>query len=179
MSIDGFIAGANGEMDCMTFNWDNALKQYVSDLTEPVGTIVLGRNLAQGFIPHWATVAANPDDPDVLAGKKFSETPKVVFSKTLTKSEWANTTLATGDIIEEITALKQQSGGDIIAYGGSNFVSNLIKHNLIDEYHLFVNPTAIGRGMPIFTGLAENLNLKLVNATAFDCGIVVLCYKPR
>ncbi len=179
MSIDGFIAGANGEMDWMTFHWDDALKQYVSDVTESVGTIILGRNLAQGFIPHWAAVAANPDDPDVLAGRKFSETPKVVFSKTLTKSEWANTTLATGDIVEEITALKQQSGGDIIAYGGSTFVSNLIKNNLIDEYHLFVNPTAIGRGMPIFAGLAANLNLKLVNATAFDCGIVVLCYKPQ
>jgi dihydrofolate reductase len=179
MTLDGFIAGANGGMDWMTFDWDDALKQYVADLTEPIDTIVLGRKLAQGFIPHWAGVAANPDDPEVLAGKKYTETPKVVFSKTLAKSEWANTTLATGDIVEEIIALKQQSGADIIAYGGSNFVSNLIKHNLIDEYHLFVNPTAIGRGMPIFAGLTANLKLNLVKTAAFDCGIIVLCYKPQ
>jgi dihydrofolate reductase len=178
ITIDGFIAGTNGEMDWMTWNWDDALKKYVGDLTEPVDTVVLGRNLAQGFIPHWAGIAANPDDPEVLSGKKFTETQKVVFSKTLAKSEWENTTLATGEITDEIKRLKAQAGGDIIAYGGSNFVSNLIKHNLIDEYHLFVNPTAIGRGMPIFAGLEASLNLKLVKATVFDCGIVALCYKP-
>jgi dihydrofolate reductase len=178
ISIDGFIAGTNGEMDWMKWNWDDPLKKYVADLTEPVDTIILGRNLAQGFIPHWAGVAANPDDPEVLAGKKYTETLKVVFSKTLTKSDWANTTLATGEITDEIKRLKAQTGGDIIAYGGSHFVSNLIKHNLIDEYHLFVNPTAIGRGMHIFAGLQANLSLQLVKATAFECGIVVLCYKP-
>ncbi|MFY8001652.1 MAG: dihydrofolate reductase family protein [Candidatus Kapaibacteriota bacterium] len=178
ITIDGFIAGAKGEMDWMTFNWDDALKTYVAGVTEAVDTIVLGRTLAQGFIPHWARVAANPDDPEILAGKKFTETPKVVFSKMLQTCEWENTTLANGEMTDEIKRLKAQSGGDIIAYGGSHFVSNLIKHNLIDEYHLFVNPTAIGCGMPIFTGLEANLNLKLVKATAFDCGIVVLCYKP-
>ena len=52
-----------------------------------------------------------------------------------------------------IKALKKQAGGDIIAYGGGNFVSDLIKHNLIDEYHLFINPTAIGNGMTIFKSL--------------------------
>jgi dihydrofolate reductase len=58
MTVDGFIAGPNGEMDWLTFNWDNELKEYVGALTEPVDSIVLGRKLAQGFIPHWA---ANPE----------------------------------------------------------------------------------------------------------------------
>jgi dihydrofolate reductase len=85
----------------------------------------------------------------------------------------------TGDLVQEVNALKKQNGGDLIAYGGGKFVSSLIQNNLIDEYHLFVNPTAIGNGMPIFKSLENNLNLKLIKAKPFKCGIVVLCYKPK
>ena len=127
MSVDGFIAGANGEMDWMTFNWDDELKKYVNEITEPVDCIVLGRKLAEGFIPHWANVAASPDDPEFTSGKKFTDTHKVVFTKTLEKSAWDNTVLAKGDLVDEITNLKNQNGKDIIAYGGGTFVSGLIK----------------------------------------------------
>ena len=85
--------------------------------------------------------------------------------------------MAHGDLVEEVTALKQQPGGDIMVYGGSNFVTNLIKHGLIDEFYLFVNPTAIGHGMPIFQGLEQKQDLKLVEAKAFECGITVLSYE--
>ncbi|WP_245327377.1 dihydrofolate reductase family protein [Hymenobacter fodinae] len=179
MTIDGFIAGPNGEMDWMTFNWDDQLKAYVTELTNSLDCIVLGRHLAQGFIPHWAAVAADPTNPDAEAGRKFTDTPKVVFSHTLQHSEWPNTTLATGDVVEEIRLLKAQPGQDIIAYGGATFVSSLIQHNLIDEYHLFVNPVAIGRGLPIFTGLEGTQPLTLIKAAAFDCGIVVHHYEPQ
>lgn len=179
MTVDGFIAGANGKMDWLVFNWDKEINQYVTDLTEPIDCIVLGRNLAQGFIPHWAGVAANPKAPDFAAGQKFTNTHKVVFTKTLESSEWENTVLAKGDLVEEIMRLKEQDGGDIIAYGGGTFVSGLIKANLIDEYHLFINPTAIGSGMSIFNGLESRLAMKLKKSTSFPCGIVVLCYEPK
>jgi dihydrofolate reductase len=65
-----------------------------------------------------------------------------------------------------------------VAYGGARFASALIKYNLIDEYHLFVNPVAIGKGMSIYNALDEKLTLKLVKATQFECGITVLCYNP-
>lgn len=123
MTVDGYIAGPNGEMDFMAWNWDDALKQYVDDLTEPVDCIVLGRKLAEGFIPYWAAVAANPDDAEFTAGKKYTDTPKVVFTRTLDRSEWDNTILARGDLVDEITRLKNQPGADIIAYGGATFVS--------------------------------------------------------
>ena len=77
----------------------------------------------------------------------------MVFTRTLDRSDWANTVLARGDLVDEITRLKDQAGGDIIAYGGASFVSALIPHDLIDEYHLFVNPVALGTGMPIFKAL--------------------------
>ena len=124
-------------------------------------------------------MAANPNDPEFAAGKKFTDTRKVVFTKTLDKSEWDNTVLAKGDLVDEITRLKKQDGKDIIAYGGATFVSALIKHGLIDEYHLFVNPTAIGKGLAIFKELDGKRDLTLVRATAFDCGIVVLKYEPK
>lgn len=86
MSVDGFIAGPNGEMDWMTFNWDDELKDYVTAITEPVDCIVLGRKLAEGFIPHWAGVAADADNLEAAAGQKFSGIPKVVFTRTLQQS---------------------------------------------------------------------------------------------
>ncbi|MCB0163615.1 MAG: dihydrofolate reductase [Anaerolineae bacterium] len=179
MTVDGYIAGPNGEMDWLVWNWDDELKNYVIDLTAPIDCIVLGRKLAEGFIPHWASVAANPDSPEFAAGQKFTDTPKVVFTKTLDTSAWANTVLAQGDLVDEITKLKNQDGQDIIAYGGATFVADLIKHGLIDEYHLFINPAAIGHGMAIFKELDRKQNLSLVNATSFDCGIVVLHYEPK
>lgn len=106
VTIDGFIAGPGGEMDWMSFNWDDALKNYVKDLTEPVDCIVLGRKLAQGFIPYWTSVAEDPNHPEHLAGIKFRDTHKVVFTKTLQNSEWNNTVLAKGDLSEEIGQLK-------------------------------------------------------------------------
>jgi dihydrofolate reductase len=177
MTIDGSVGGPNGEMDWLIFNWDDELKKYVAAITEPVDCIVLGRKLAQGFIPHWA---AKPQREDPAAVEKFNTTTKVVFTKTLERSPWDPTTvLAKGDLVDEITKLKKQAGSDIIAYGGATFVSALIKHGLIDEYHLFVNPTAIGSGMAIFKELDRKQNLTLVKSTAFACGIVVLNYEPK
>lgn len=178
VSLDGFVAGPNGEMDWLAFNWDEPLIQYVSKLTEPVDCITMGRKLAQGFIPHWTAAAKQPENSESAFARKMSDTPKVVFTKTLTSNPWENARLAQGDIREEIAQLKNQPGKDIIVYGGGNFVSNLIQHGLVDEYHLFVNPVVLGDGMTIFKGVAQKLNLRLVQASAFQCGIVVLQYVP-
>jgi dihydrofolate reductase len=179
MTVDGYIAGPNGEMDWVTLPWTEDINSYVDEILDTVDTIVLGRKLAEGFIPYWAGVAANPNDPEFTSGKQFTDTPKVVFSKTLEKSEWDNTILAKGDLIDEITKLKKQDGKDIYACGGATFVSALIKHELIDEFHLFINPTAIGNGMTIFKELDNKQNLTLVKSTSFDCGIVALNYQLK
>jgi len=177
LSVDGFVAGPNSEMDWMTWNWGDDIKDYVKGLTAPVDSIVMGRKLAEGFIPHWKAYVENPATKDEFS-EKMVTAPKVVFTKTLNESKWDNTAIATGDIAEEIQAIKNQPGGDIITYGGSSFAAALIRHNLVDEYHLFINPAAIGKGMAIFNALDSRLSLKLVEAKQFDCGIAVLCYKP-
>lgn len=181
VSIDGFLAGPKREMDWMVWNWDDELKQYVDDLTKPVDCIVMGKTFAPGFIPHWASKALNPQDPEHDFGKLMTDTKKVVFSKTVATSEkapdaWSNTVMATQPLKAAINNLKQQQGGEIIAYGGSGFVSSLITEDLIDEYHLFVNPTALGEGLSIFR---QRTDLKLVNSKPFHCGIVVLVYERQ
>ncbi len=178
MTVDGYVAGPNGEMEWITLPWTDDINAYVNDLLKPVDTILLGRKLAEGFIPYWAGVATDAKNPEQDSGKMFTDTPKVVFSKTLEQSKWANTVVAGGDIVKEVNKLKQKDGGDLYACGGATFVSSLIKHNLIDEYHLFINAAAIGKGMPIFDSLDKTINLTLVRSLAFECGIVVLYYKP-
>ncbi|HMS69815.1 MAG TPA: dihydrofolate reductase family protein [Saprospiraceae bacterium] len=175
ITINGFIAGPNGEMDMFTWNWGEDIKNYVQALTDDVDTIVLGRKLAEGFIPYWQDVAQNDENPEQSSGKLFTDLPKIVFSKTIENSPWNNTTVS-ANLINDIQSLKSQNGKDIIAYGGANFVSNLIQENLIDELHLFINPTALDAGLPIFL---NKTNFQLKHSLAFECGIVVLCYEIK
>ena len=179
MSIDGCIAGPNGEMDWMVGLQDDKINKYVNELTESFDTILLGRKMADGFISYWLDVINKPNDPWYALGKKMIEIPKVVFTKTFKKSKWINTDIATGDITDEIMKLKRQEGKDIVVYGGASFDSSLIKLGLIDEFLLFVNPVAIGNGMTIFKDLNEIQEFNLVKSIAFDSGEVLLHYETR
>jgi dihydrofolate reductase len=176
ISADGFVAGPNGEMDWMLREMDGDLMDFVNDLTDSSDCIVMGRKLAEGFIPYWENVIANPQDPQYAFGQKMVHTPKVVFSRTLTKSFWDNTTLAKGELASAINKLKNGDGKDIIVYGGAGFVSNLIAENLIDELNLFINPAALGQGMQIFHG---SIPLQLIRSRVFGCGIVVNTYQAK
>jgi dihydrofolate reductase len=181
MSIDGYIAGPNGEMDWMIWDWDdNKLKNRIFELTESVDTIILGRKMTDGFVSYWSDIMmTKPDDPFYEFSKRMIETPKVVFTKTLKKSQWTNTALATGNLSDEIMRLKREKGRDIIVYGGATFDSSLIKAGLIDEFHLFINPAAVGSGMAIFKDINEIQKFTKVKSTPFDCGIVELYYQPK
>lgn len=174
LSIDGFIAGAEGAMDWIEWNWGDDINTYVSEITKPVDTILLGRKLAEGFIPTWEERAKEPDAA-TNGSEKFTQTPKVVFSRTMNSSPWERTRIA-NNIVEEINELKNSEGGDIMVYGGGEFVSSLIKEGLIDEFYLFVNPTILGTGMPIFSLLEAPQKLNLIEAKSFKCGIIVLHY---
>jgi dihydrofolate reductase len=176
MSIDGCIAGPNNEMDWLV--WDDNYIKYLNEITESVDTIIMGRKMVDEFIPYWTEVMNKPDDPWNAFAKKMVEIPKVVFTKTLYKSEWANTDIATGDLKDEITKLKNLDGGDIIVYGGASFDSSLVKEKLIDEFYLFVNPIVIGNGKTIFKNL-EMQKLTLIESKVFDCGLVLLYYEVK
>ena len=177
VSVDGFVAGPNGELDWMTWDQDEKLLGAINELTDTSDTIVMGRKMTDGFVNYWTNVLEHPDSPEYSFAKKMVDIPKVVFTKTLDESTWANTVLAKGNITEEIKQLKERDGNDIVAYGGAGFVTSLVKENLIDDYYLFVNPTAIGKGITIFGAAGSYRALKLVDSTAYRCGIVVNHYQ--
>jgi dihydrofolate reductase len=178
ISVDGFIAGPNGEMDWLTWSATEDFIQYVTELTDSCDTMLLGRKLADGFIPYWTDITTRPEDQQYSFARKMVDMPKIVFSRTLNKSNWDNTEIAKNDLVIEINNLKQQAGKDIVMYGGAEFVSSVTKAGLIDEYHLFVNPAAAGKGMSIFADLEKPRQLSLEKTTPLKNGIVVLCYKP-
>jgi dihydrofolate reductase len=179
ITLDGFVAGPNGELDWMTFGDDDEMFAQINALTDSSDTILMGRKMTDGFVNYWTSVLDDPESPEYAFAKKMVDTPKVVFSKTVNESKWANTTMANGDLVEEIEKLKQQDGKDIIVYGGAGFVSNLIEENLIDEYYFFLNPVAIGKGLTIFGKLDEKFPLKLIDVKQFDCGETLISYAKK
>src|SRR5881296_2566113 len=134
-------------------------------------TILLGRKMTEGFINYWEAV--HPQSPEYFFARKMVDTPKVVFSKTLTRVEGKNVRVENGDLIQAVTRLKEQRGKDIVVYGGATFVSALIEHDLIDELNIFVNPVVIGRGMRIFK---DRKALRLTSSTAYPSGVVINTY---
>ncbi len=177
MSLDGFVAGPNGESDWMIRSKEG--RERLNSLIDIDGsdTLLMGRKMTDGFVNYWENIANNqPESPEFAFAKKMVDTPKVVFSRTLDKSVWTNTVLAEGNLTDEVANLKNQNGQDIIVYGGSDFVASLIKENLIDEYFLVVQPVILGKGMAIFDKTRNRLNLKLVGSESFDSGVVLLHY---
>ena len=177
MTINGYVAGPNGENDWMTWNPDAEFMAFLSSLLDTSDTLLLGRKTAEGIIKYWEdTAVENPTHP---FAKKRADLPKVVFTKTLNKSTWNNTTLAKGNLAKDIANLKKQSGKDIIVFGGAGFVSSLIKEGLIDEYHLIINPTAMGNGMTIFNSLDSIQKFTPIQSKLYSGGKTVLSYKPK
>lgn len=191
VSIDGFIAGINGNTDWMIWNWgpdwtwDEELQRYHTELTKSVDCILLSKQMAEeGFNAHWQKVTEDPLDTQFSFAKHITDTHKIVFSRTIDRSTqipggWHNTEIANGNFIDVVKQLKKQDGKDIIVYGGSTFVATLIKAGLIDEFHLLVNPVALGQGLPIFNTIDNKQNMELIKAKSYKCGIVLLHYKAN
>jgi dihydrofolate reductase len=120
-------------------------------------------------------------DDTAPGADRMNNVPKVVFSKTLDKVEWGkwnNARLVKENVAQEITKMKQQPGKDMVIYGSANLVQNFTQLGLIDEYQLLVHPIILGSGKPLFKGMAQPVNLKLLETKTFKNGVVVLYYKP-
>ena len=176
ITVDGFVAGPEGQLDWMTWDMDEKLLSFINHLTDTSDTILLGRKMTPGFIKYWEHAASQKDSPEYGFAQKMVGLPKVVFSKTVTHVEGKNVRVENGDLAGAVNQLKSGPGKDIVVYGGATFVSSLIEHGLIDELNLFVNPVAIGSGMRIFKGKKP---LKLTASTAYPSGIVVNSYLPK
>jgi dihydrofolate reductase len=104
--------------------------------------------------------------------------PKFVFSKSLEQAEW-NTRVIKENIAEEVTALKQQPGGDLVLYGGAEIAATFMRLNLIDEYRIFVHPVVLGDGQPLFRATEHRHKLRLIDAQTFEPGVVMLNYRQE
>ncbi|MFA6542160.1 MAG: dihydrofolate reductase family protein [Bacteroidota bacterium] len=176
VTLDGFNStGPNDEQRWVTWAWDE-IKQYVLDLAGSCDTELIGRKLAADYIPFWHDAFLQPESTMYEAAKIKAGQKKIVFSRTIERSLWENTEIAGGNLKVEVNKLKKQRGKDIIVYGGSSFVADLVKEQLIDEFHLFINPIAIGKGVPVFDQLEDWQHLKLVKSIPYPCGIVLLHY---
>ncbi|MFC5408666.1 dihydrofolate reductase family protein [Larkinella bovis] len=181
LSLDGFAAGLRGEQDWMVWNWDKVLKQYADDIAASADTMFIGRITYEGMANYWPSAATNPEaSPDEIAfAQKMNALEKIVFSRTLLPVNWQNSRLANRPVEEEVAALKQQPGKNLVIYGGTRLVSSFIRHGLIDEFHLFVNPVILGKGMPIWQEITNPTALKLVKTTTSSVGITILCYQSE
>lgn len=186
MSADGFVStGPNDEQKWVTWAWEE-IRPHVLELLDTSDTILIGRKLAVDYIPYWQDVNTKPDDPMHEVAERIVKAKKIVFTKTLNETIspssgifWKNTELAKGNLKDEVDKLKKQDGKDLIVYGGTSFVADLVKEELIDDLYLFINPVAIGKGESVFSCLNKFTNFKLKATTAFNSGIVLLNYIPQ
>lgn len=182
-SIDMYVATADGDTSWMIWSWGDdwtwtpELQQYHIDTTASADCVLVSDRMAQeGFIDHWSEVATRSGDSQSLFAQNITNARKVIVGKKQPTTLWDNTTFIGGDLASSVYDLKQSPGGNIITFGGAGFARSLIQHDLIDEFHLIVNPVVLGSGLAIFDKLTGLTNLTLESATPYEEGIVVLKY---
>ena len=175
VSIDGYVAALD-----RSHPWneggsgDPRIKQWILESVWGAGAHLMGRVTYEEMSTAWPGSTSDFAPP-------MNEIPKVVFSKTLEHADWADTTIARGDLTDEIVRLKSEPGKDLIAYGGARFDQSLSRLGLVDEYRLMVQPAALGegQGLPLFSDLPAPLHLDLVDATTCSTGMAIHVYRPR
>ncbi|MDP4086297.1 MAG: dihydrofolate reductase family protein [Bacillota bacterium] len=178
-SLDGFVEGPKGEMDIGWVSYDADLEKHAKEVLSTADTVIWGRGTYQMMHSYWPSVPSDPSasQHELDHAKWIEKTAKIVFSTTLEKVEWNNSRLVKEDVEEEIKNLKQQPGKDMVILGSPRLAHYLMQFDLIDEYKITVSPVLIGGGLPLFQGLKEKINLKLIENKTFDSGAIGLVYQ--
>lgn len=176
VTLDGYFSGPNGDLSWAKRNSDPDYDAFVADNAQSGGTLLLGRITYDMMASYWPTPQAAQNDPALA--ESMNRLPKVVFSRTLGRPSWSNTTRLKGDLPTEVRKLKQ-SGTDLAILGSGSIIAQLMKEGLIDEYQLVVNPVVLGEGKALFEGVGGPLTLSLTNSRRFGNGNVFLSYQPK
>jgi dihydrofolate reductase len=181
VTLDGFIAGPQGEMDWVGAFYDETMGQYEYDLVSSADTLILGRETYQSFAGAWPGVPENPraSRGEVEYAHVLNAMRKIVFSRTLETADWQNSTLFREIVPEEIERIKQDQGRDLVIYGSASIVRAFTNASLIDEYQILVHPVVLGAGKPLFADLQGRVNLELLKTKTHPSGVVVLYYQPQ
>ncbi len=176
ISLDGFVAGPNGEMNWITV--DEEIFDFVGKRISKGDTALYGRVTYQMMENYWPAAGKQPEASkhEIEHSTWYSKAHKVVLSKTMSNAGLTNTTIISGNLAERIQEVKQQPGEDILVFGSPTATHSLIQQNLIDGYWLFVNPIILGRGIPLFVDIKEQTKLKLLSANQFTSGVTELNY---
>ena len=179
ISLDGFVAGPNGEMNWIKVNEE--IFDHVGKRISQSDTALYGRKTYQMMESYWPTAGNEPDASrhDIEHSKWYNKVHKVVLSKTMKGPALPNTTIISDNLSDRINEIKQSLNGgskEILLFGSPTATHSLIQQNLIDGYWLFVNPIILGEGIPLFKGIKDKIKLKLLNTQQFDCGVTGLNY---
>lgn len=174
-TLDGFVAGPNGEMDWI--NLDADLFDLVGSFTNEADTALYGRVTYEMMNAYWPTAADQPgaSKHDIEHGNWYNAADKIVLSKTMNGFDTGKTKFIGENIEATITALKNSGGSNILIFGSPSAVHTLMQYHLVDECWLFVNPVVLGQGIPMFAA-GHRMSFKLEATRAFSCGVVALHY---
>jgi dihydrofolate reductase len=175
ISLDGYIAGPN--RDISWHHVDQELHAHFNDELAAMGMFLDGRITYQLMTDFWPTADLDPGASKEIAdfAKIWRDMPKIVYSRTLEHADW-NTAIVREVVVEDILRLKAQPGGDL-ALGGAELAASFLRHDLIDEVRLYVNPIAIGGGIALFPA-GSRTRLQFVDSRTFGNGVVLLRYRP-
>ena len=178
-SLDGFVAGPNGEMDWI--NVDDDMFEYAGKQTDEADIALYGRVTYQMMESYWPTAGDQPNATkhDKQHSSWYNKVAKVVLSKTMQGVNLANVNIISNNVPNEIIKLKQATGKNILIFGSPTAAHSLMAENLIDDYWLFVNPILLGEGIPMFKGIRDRTKLKLVATNTFSSGVVCLNYEIK
>jgi len=180
-TLDGVMQGPGGPPEDPSggFNyggwsvnyWDDSMNQLMGEAMSQPSEILLGRKTYDIFAAHWP-YSTEPGADQLNAAKKY------VVSRTLDKVDWNNSTLIKGDVVEGIKQLKAQDGPELLVHGSSNLIQTLLKHNLIDEYRIWIFPVVIGKGKRLFDQGTVPSSLKLKSINHSGSGVIMAFYEP-
>lgn len=174
VSLDGFFAGPHGELDWQSI--DDELHSHFNEVLSTMGAFLDGRVTYELMAEYWPTADQDPAStaPTVEFASIWRNMPKIVFSRTLQRADW-NATVVRDVVAADIIELKAQPGGDLVV-GGADLAATFMRDDLIDEYRLYIHPTVIGQGMPLFRASDATIGLRLIETRTFGNGVVLLRY---
>jgi dihydrofolate reductase len=179
VSLDGVMEDPGGGEDFKYGGWTFEIERgdegdkFKLDETLSSEAMLLGRKTYEGFAAAWPSMT-----DEVGFADKFNSMPKYVVSSTLGDPEWNNSAVLKGDMVEEVTKLREQLDGDIVVHGSAQLVQALVEHDLVDEFRLMVFPVVLGSGKRLFGETSDKKTLRLVDSKMVGEGVAILTYKP-